>query len=371
MANNQWQSHSGNNTDWNDSQENLNPNQGFGQNTGNQQRNRYNDQQRGHASFKPDSDYNTGTNYGNTYNQRYENDYNPDNFGRGSGYNAADYTHRNRYESERFNSSFDNTSPYNRQQNRYDPDYDDNRGYGRQYSAASYNRPYRNYERGIGAEGVGFNRDYRHDYDRYTPYHNRREDWRTTDYGYGKYDTNYGYGDNYGNVGYGRSYNRNERNDYRSYNDGDRDWWDRATDEVSSWFGDRDAERRRRMDKQQDTTHRGRGPKGYKRSDERIREDINDRLSDDHYVDASDVDVKVEGGDVILSGTVESRAAKRRAEDIVEAISGVSNVENRIRVRQFDTPSGSSYNSLGTSSPSSNLSNDNSTTDRSTNSKTK
>jgi osmotically-inducible protein OsmY len=121
---------------------------------------------------------------------------------------------------------------------------------------------------------------------------------------------------------------------------------------VSSWFGDDEAERRRERDKQLAGQHRGKGPKGYHRSDERIREDVSDRLSDDDYVDASDVDVQVNNAEVILSGTVDSREAKRRAEEIAERISGVSNVENRIRV-------GSEKLSVGSSTG--NISNTNST----------
>ena len=79
--------------------------------------------------------------------------------------------------------------------------------------------------------------------------------------------------------------------------------------------------------------HRGRGPRGYSRSDDRIREDINDRLTDDSYVDASEIDVTVSSGEVTLSGTVDHRMAKRRAEDIAEAISGVRHVQNNLRVR--------------------------------------
>jgi hypothetical protein len=50
-----------------------------------------------------------------------------------------------------------------------------------------------------------------------------------------------------------RMYDRDrydDRNDYRRRydNDNDRDWGERAGDEVRSWFGDDDAERRRRMD---------------------------------------------------------------------------------------------------------------------------
>lgn len=78
--------------------------------------------------------------------------------------------------------------------------------------------------------------------------------------------------------------------------------------------------------------HKGKGPKGYQRSDERIKEDINDRLSDDEHIDASNTDVTIENGEVTLSGTVNSKEAKRRAEDAAEAISGIKNIENRIRV---------------------------------------
>ncbi|TCJ14448.1 BON domain-containing protein [Flaviaesturariibacter flavus] len=77
---------------------------------------------------------------------------------------------------------------------------------------------------------------------------------------------------------------------------------------------------------------RGRGPRDYHRSEERIREDVCDRLTDDDWLDASHVQVQVQGNEVILSGEVNSREEKRRAEDVVESISGVQHVENRIRV---------------------------------------
>ncbi|MEK0084342.1 BON domain-containing protein [Benzoatithermus flavus] len=79
---------------------------------------------------------------------------------------------------------------------------------------------------------------------------------------------------------------------------------------------------------------RGRGPKGYRRSDERIREDVSDWLTDDAWIDASDIEVRVENGEVTLDGTVNSRRARRRAEDIAESVSGVSYVQNNLRVRQ-------------------------------------
>jgi osmotically-inducible protein OsmY len=115
-----------------------------------------------------------------------------------------------------------------------------------------------------------------------------------------------------------------------------RSWWDRTQDEVSSWFGDDEARQRREWDERRAdlrAEHRGRGPKGYKRSDGRIEEDVNDRLTDDPYLDASDIEVSVKDGEVTLSGFVDRREDKRRAEDLAERISGVGNVQNNLRVR--------------------------------------
>lgn len=78
--------------------------------------------------------------------------------------------------------------------------------------------------------------------------------------------------------------------------------------------------------------HVGKGPSGYTRSDERIREDVCDRLTDDPYVDATNIEVAVQGGEVTLSGVVERRDEKRRAEDVVERVSGVREVSNRLRI---------------------------------------
>lgn len=79
--------------------------------------------------------------------------------------------------------------------------------------------------------------------------------------------------------------------------------------------------------------HRGHGPKGYRRSDERIREDVCDRLTDDSHLDARMIEVEVKSGDVILHGTVGRREDKRRAEILAERCSGVENVQNNLRAR--------------------------------------
>jgi osmotically-inducible protein OsmY len=88
-----------------------------------------------------------------------------------------------------------------------------------------------------------------------------------------------------------------------------------------------------RPDQEPVGNHRGKGPKSYRRKDERILDDLNDRLCDNPYVDATDIEVSVHEGDVVLSGFVEDRDAKRLAESIGESVSGVANVENRLKVR--------------------------------------
>jgi osmotically-inducible protein OsmY len=89
--------------------------------------------------------------------------------------------------------------------------------------------------------------------------------------------------------------------------------------------------------------HRGRGPKNYTRSDERIREDVNDRLSDDAWLDASEIEVQVTKCEVTLTGTVNSREDKRRAEDIAERVSGVKHLQNNLRVQPANTQTASSW----------------------------
>lgn len=221
------------------------------------------------------------------------------------------------------------------------------------------------------------NRNYRNDYDE----NNYGNSGNTGNYGYGQSRGNYGgrYGDTYSDRNLnGDDYNRNSDvygspnrdndysntgdsdwnmnrgyNDYkygnnynRNRNDNNRDWWDKTKDEVSSWFGDDAAQRRRRRDNMNEGNYRGKGPKGYTRSDERIREDVNDKLSDDAHIDASDIDVTVSDCEVTLSGTVNNRWEKRHAEDIIESVSGVRNVENRLKIRSnYNTGSNSDITS--------------------------
>ena len=78
----------------------------------------------------------------------------------------------------------------------------------------------------------------------------------------------------------------------------------------------------------------GLGPKGYRRSDERIHEEVSDRLMTHPDVDASDIEVVVSEGIVTLEGSVEDRHQKRIAEFIAEDVVGVDDVRNQLTVRR-------------------------------------
>jgi osmotically-inducible protein OsmY len=60
---------------------------------------------------------------------------------------------------------------------------------------------------------------------------------------------------------------------------------------------------------------------------------VNDRLCESWDIDASDIEVRVNQGEVTLSGTVASRREKRVAEAIADSVSGVRDVHNDLGVR--------------------------------------
>jgi len=174
-------------------------------------------------------------------------------------------------------------------------------GYGESYGGAGY-RGFSGGSRGAGGYGGsqgygGYASESQTAYGAHTPYGYR---------GRNEYDDR-GRGGEYADEG--------------SRGGEERSWLQRAGDRVSEFFGAEDTGQ-----------HRGRGPKGYRRSDDRIRDDINDRLTDDAWLDASNIDVQVRDCEVTLTGTVNNREDKRRAEDLAEAISGVRHVQNNLRV---------------------------------------
>lgn len=259
--------------------------------------------------------------YGGSYGERSENMY-----GYAGEPEAEKYTRRLGSDRNRFSMGSSDEYGRNRSENRGEYDRGREGYWGRGWENERDERS--RYGNPIG--GSGFERGYN----------------QTT----GGYSQRYNYPTGYRS---GERYNERDDRDWNreSYRGGEgRGWWDRASDEVASWFGDDEAERRRRMDEQRQ--HRGRGPKGYRRSDERIKEDVNDRLSDDYYLDASDVEVMVENTEVTLTGTVRNRSDKRRAEDLAESVSGVTNVENRLRVKQYTSSITDTTSTTGTTTSS-------------------
>lgn len=240
---------------------------------------------------------------------------------------------------------------------------------------------------GRGYQGSGGTGDYRGDYTgarEYSPYGRSTEsdDWIRRGSGgfsrgdsyrggqsrYDEFESGRNYGGGYGGQGYGgQSYGRDEQR-YRSADGGGGQRYSGGfyTGESGAGaydqYGDRGAEfggQRTQYGQYghqgqqgQGQQHSGRGPKGYQRSDERIREDVCECLTHDPRVDASNLEVSVKNCEVTLSGTVNSREDKRRAADLAEYISGVKDVHNNLRVAEQSSGGTSQQNTTGqTQSP--------------------
>jgi hypothetical protein len=78
----------------------------------------------------------------------------------------------------------------------------------------------------------------------------------------------------------------------------------------------------------------GVGPKGYEPADERILEEVSERLTQHGQLDATDIEVSVQDGIVKLEGRVSDRRAKRMAEDTAESVAGVRDVHNHLRLNR-------------------------------------
>src|SRR5215207_7748252 len=215
-------------------------------------------------------------------------------------------------------------------------------GSARRREGEDYGRPY-----GVRVYGRDYPRErpYRHDDD--------ADEVREYDTDYGRTTSRF-----YGRSGY--EYGRDDYEDERGERgrlaargrDEDRggdggSWLDRAADQVRSWFGGDDDDRARGDERHTaygrgrgEGKFRGRGPKNYRRTDDRLREEVCDRLTDNEWLDASDVEVNVVAAEVILTGMVDSRYAKRLAENIAESVSGVSNVQNNLRVLSYQAGTG-------------------------------
>ena len=148
---------------------------------------------------------------------------------------------------------------------------------------------------------------------------------RPSDFGSGQ-----GFGtQGYGSQGYGsQSYGSQGYGGQGYGSETSRDW---SSQDYGAEFG---GSQRGYAGEMQRGQYFGRGPKNYRRTDERIEEDVNETLTRHGAIDASDIEVKVKDGEVTLSGHVDSRRAKRLAEEIVEELSGVREVNNQIRVKR-------------------------------------
>lgn len=149
----------------------------------------------------------------------------------------------------------------------------------------------------------------------------RDEDWDWYYYEYryfpySPYRTNEFDRNRYGREASGRSGRDIERSNYG------RDYQGRDYDYESYPYGSSSHGR-----------YSGVGPRGYRRSDERITDDINDRLTWYGQLDATEIEVDVNDGVVTLNGTVDDRQQKRMAEDVVESVSGVEDVNNQLNIR--------------------------------------
>jgi hypothetical protein len=79
-------------------------------------------------------------------------------------------------------------------------------------------------------------------------------------------------------------------------------------------------------------SYRGVGPRSYRRSDQKIQEEVEDRFTDDPHLNPSNLEITTREGVVTLTGTVPDRGQKRRAEDLAESVAGVRDVENHLMI---------------------------------------
>jgi len=231
------------------------------------------------------------------------------------------------------------------------------RNYGRQdYGSQDYGR-----ERGFGQRmGGRWDEDhpeagqYQGAYGEYGAGRFEEEDrggYGRTGYGASRHASGYreseyrgqGYGADYGSLG---QRSRSGRQFVSDYGGG-------GYDQVSGTYGYRGRGAYATGDYQSgmegQRSYRGFGPQTYQRSDDRIRDDVCERLTDDARIDASNVTIDVNQGAVTLSGTVPERYMRYAAEDLVDDAMGVESINNQLRVQARGTQS-SGMQSSGTQS---------------------
>ena len=76
------------------------------------------------------------------------------------------------------------------------------------------------------------------------------------------------------------------------------------------------------------------GPRGRRKSDESLAQEIREILTADPELEVTDIEVEVEGGAVTLRGVVVDSDARLLAEELVETLAGVLDVHNRLRMKR-------------------------------------
>jgi osmotically-inducible protein OsmY len=242
---------------------------------------------------------------------------------------------RERWRDERYGASDRDRDEYGAREGRYgSPEWESGEAYGdrsRSYGAQGYGSQDYGTRQGYGGGGPSYGRErYRgqgSESGRGWGSEERESDYPGTRYGGSEYDYRGG------NL-YGGGFSRGSRGSYGAGSYG------RGSYEMPGGYGEGAYGRGAYGGfgaegySQEQGMYRGRGPRNYRRSDERIREDVCDCLTDDPRLDASNVEVTVKDCEVTLAGSVNRREDKRRAEDLVERISGVKDVRNNLRVSQ-------------------------------------
>lgn len=78
----------------------------------------------------------------------------------------------------------------------------------------------------------------------------------------------------------------------------------------------------------------GRGPSNYRRSDDRIKDEVCQRLTRHGQIDARKIQIDVSEGVVTLRGSVGDRRMKRITEDTIESIPGVQDIHDELTVQK-------------------------------------
>jgi osmotically-inducible protein OsmY len=223
---------------------------------------------------------------------------------------------------------YDNTAPWSSADSRRTSDYDrrtpdrfsrdqaDGREAGRDY----YNRLNQDLRSGTGSSSS----QYRSQQSQTSPYSQGGST-------YGSYGRSGSDSSRYGSANYGSTYNSGSgwSNQSGTYGDNSGSYGSASRGQFA-----------------------GKGPKGWRRSDDRVKEDVCEYLERNAMIDASDVDITVAEGIVTLTGTVPDRQMKRMCEDEIENLPGVKDVNNQIRVNR-DSNMNDSSSRTGSSSSSS------------------